>query len=90
MDKCTCTMAQKTVGDGCRYCNPQYAIDMLIEQDKDNIRASDEVIRGLVEALEIFVDADFDMDPFADEELAEATVKGREALAQARRHLGEK
>ena len=33
--KCTCTLAQRCTGSGCRYCNPQEYIDMLHEQIAD-------------------------------------------------------
>lgn len=33
--ECKCDMRTSLVGDGCRYCNPQYYIDMLEEQIKD-------------------------------------------------------
>ena len=31
MSKCQCDLRTKLVGDGCRYCNAQEYIDMLIE-----------------------------------------------------------
>jgi hypothetical protein len=33
--KCKCTLAQSLVGDGCRYCQPQYYIDRLRDEIKD-------------------------------------------------------
>ena len=33
--KCRCTFAQKMVGDGCRYCNPQEYIDRLHDRVED-------------------------------------------------------
>jgi hypothetical protein len=30
-DPCQCTFAQRTTGDGCRYCQPQEYIDRLHE-----------------------------------------------------------
>ena len=31
-DKCKCSMSISVLGDGCRYCNPQFYIDLLEEQ----------------------------------------------------------
>lgn len=35
MDKCECSLRGSLVGDGCRYCQPQTYIDMLVRQAKD-------------------------------------------------------
>lgn len=35
MSKCECALQTSLVGDGCRYCNPQYYIDMLKEQQTE-------------------------------------------------------
>ena len=35
IESCKCSFAQRMVGDGCRYCNPQYYIDILGEQQKE-------------------------------------------------------
>lgn len=32
MDKCKCDFRTKMVGDGCRYCNPEFYIDILEER----------------------------------------------------------
>lgn len=37
--RCKCSMRTSLVGDGCRYCNPQYYIDMLEDLVKE--RATD-------------------------------------------------
>jgi hypothetical protein len=43
---------QRTAGDGCRYCNPQLVIDLLLEQIADD-RANMATMRtGLNEARE--------------------------------------
>ena len=34
--KCKCSMRIKLVGDGCRYCNPQYYISLLERQTEDD------------------------------------------------------
>jgi len=34
--KCECSMRIKLTGDGCRYCNPQYYIEILEEQTADD------------------------------------------------------
>lgn len=31
-DECKCSLRQRALGDGCRYCNPQLFIDMLLEE----------------------------------------------------------
>lgn len=33
--KCTCTFAQKMVGDGCQYCQPETYKKMLDQQRRD-------------------------------------------------------
>lgn len=90
MDKCTCTMNQKTTGDGCKYCNPQYYISILEDQLKENTRASDEVIRGLVDALERQARcSDFLLKGKTVRDYDETCGETEKALAQARKHLGE-
>lgn len=36
LDKCKCTMPQRLLGTGCRYCNPQEYIDTLHQQIDDD------------------------------------------------------
>ena len=33
--KCKCTVSISVLGDGCRYCQPQTYIDMLVDQQED-------------------------------------------------------
>lgn len=40
-DKCQCKLATRLVGDGCQYCNPQLAIDIL-EEKLEELRLTDE------------------------------------------------
>jgi len=82
MDKCKCTMHQKMTGDGCKYCNPQMHINIL----EENTRASGEVIRELVEALEEIVE---DAKGYTSRsgKVVSWTERGEQALAKARQHL---
>ena len=48
--RCKCDMRTSLVGDGCRYCNPQYYIDMLEEQAKED--DTDPLLGKMAEALE--------------------------------------
>lgn len=32
MSECNCTLRETAVGDGCRYCNPQFLIDHLADE----------------------------------------------------------
>ena len=41
IESCKCSFTQRMVGDGCRYCNPQYYIDILEEQQKETQRDLD-------------------------------------------------
>ena len=43
MSKCECTMAIRVNGDGCRYCQPQEYINLLIEWLKDAREETDSV-----------------------------------------------
>lgn len=45
-DKCKCSFRIKMVGDGCRYCNPQYYIDILEDQAADDERRIKELEDG--------------------------------------------
>lgn len=36
MSECVCDFRTRTVGDGCRYCNPQYYIGVLEAQAKED------------------------------------------------------
>ena len=44
MSKCKCSFRAKTLGDGCRYCNPDYLISILednieeLETELENIK----------------------------------------------------
>lgn len=40
-DKCECSLRTRCVGDGCRHCNPQHYIDILIMQAKDDAETID-------------------------------------------------
>ena len=48
--KCTCDMRTSLVGDGCRYCNPQYYIEMLEDQIKEGDPLIEEIAKWLREA----------------------------------------
>ena len=48
--KCTCDMRTSLVGDGCRYCNPQYYIEMLEDQIKEGDSLVEEIAKWLREA----------------------------------------
>lgn len=48
--RCVCDMRTSVIGDGCRYCNPQYYIDMLEEQIADS--ANDTLLKEMAQALE--------------------------------------
>lgn len=46
--KCTCTIAQKTIGDGCEICNPTRALEIAkerikeLEVERDWVRVEDD------------------------------------------------
>jgi hypothetical protein len=51
MSECQCDLRTKLVGDGCRYCNAQEYIDMLIESLEEQrtwVGLTDEDIDDLV------------------------------------------
>ena len=41
-DRCTCTLSEKVVGDGCQYCNPELTIEMQAEEVADLERQLEE------------------------------------------------
>ena len=48
---CTCTMAQKLVGDGCYKCNPEIHIDHLNDELAEVRQQRDELFEALSEQL---------------------------------------
>lgn len=59
MSECKCTLRETAVGDGCRYCNPQFLIDHLaderdeqaveIEQLQDRVKELEAINLGLTD-----------------------------------------
>lgn len=68
--ECICTFAQKTVGDGCDFCNPDKALDyaydaineLEAERDalKEQIAAKDEALRQAAMLADIASDWNLD------------------------------
>ena len=48
--RCKRDMRTRLVGDGCRYCNPQYYVDILEGQIEES--ATDPLLEKMAEALE--------------------------------------
>ena len=53
-EKCECDLRTRLVGDGCRYCNPQYYIDMLEELINEEGLMIREIAAALDDMFEIF------------------------------------
>jgi len=59
MGDCKCSMRIKLVGDGCRYCNPQYWINHFVDE-RDELQSR---IEELEEALYDIDDYEADHPP---------------------------
>jgi hypothetical protein len=47
MSKCACTMRIRILGDGCRYCQPQFYIDSLDDLVSDLLEKQDHLEQEL-------------------------------------------
>ena len=51
-NKCLCTFAEKLTGDGCRYCNPEYLIEVLSDEH-DELCAALEAIEPEILGIDL-------------------------------------
>jgi hypothetical protein len=54
--KCTCNTRQRMLGDGCQYCNPELAIEIMQERIQELEAENDEYVNTITTIRENFAE----------------------------------